>query len=142
MVEPTNWEFVMSSQKSGKGAVQSRARQVLDENSGKVFTTAELVELLFPAALAKGDGITARKRIFTALLSLADQGAMVAYVRRGEPRLQPRIKRLVKPWLWSSPLPVKPQAPQRYDLDPDGYLVPTPIVGDWVRWEDVKELFQ
>lgn len=67
----------------------------------QTLSTKELAELLWPEALARGEGITARKRLFKALAALAPRG-LSEYCTRGEPTRNKRLGRDVRPWRWHS----------------------------------------
>ncbi len=84
--------------------VERETRAVLkhDPRAGEGLTTTELVEILYPEKLAKGDGITARKRIFKALAALATR-SLADCASRGEPRRLKHLHRTVKPWIWHLP---------------------------------------
>lgn len=67
------------------------------------ISTAELVQALYSEQFAKGEGITARKRIYKALAALATRG-LADCCTKGEPRpLKHNKKKLVRPWLWHAP---------------------------------------
>lgn len=68
------------------------------------ISTQEFVEALFPERLANGEGITARRRLFKALMALAEHGlsdcatrgvAQRLFGRKGGPK--------VRPWRWHAP---------------------------------------
>lgn len=74
------------------------------------YTTAELVEGIFPERFAKGDGITARRKVFDALKALAEKG-LAPYATRADKRMSSgRIKHEIRPWLWH-PVREAPPAP-------------------------------
>lgn len=88
-------------------AVEREARAYLQISfCGAVMqnmTTGELVEKLYSEQFAKGEGITARKRIYKALAALATRG-LADCCTKGEPRpLKHNKKKLVRPWLWHAP---------------------------------------
>ena len=72
------------------------------------ITTDALAELIFPAALAKGEGITARSRLYRVLLSMAT-GPLADCAERGSVRKLAGRGRPIKPWLWSQ------SGPRNYD---------------------------
>lgn len=87
---------------------EARAYLVVTTDGGLRCTTGELVEALYPEQFAKGDGITARKRIYKALAALATRG-LADCCTKGEPRpLKHNKKKLVRPWLWHAPLAKEP----------------------------------
>lgn len=67
----------------------------------QTLSTKELVELLWPETLARGAGITARKRLFKALAALATRG-LAPYCTQGEPTRNKRLGRDIRPWRWHS----------------------------------------
>lgn len=79
------------------------ASPVLD---GQTLSTSALVEALYPEQFARGEGITARKRIYKALAALATRG-LAAYATRGPERLLKHTNKLVRPWLWHSAAPIE-----------------------------------
>jgi hypothetical protein len=81
---------------------EARALLILNGDPRENYTTAEMVEALYPEALARGDGITARKRIFKALAALATKG-LADCATRGEPRKLRHANKMVRPWLWHAP---------------------------------------
>lgn len=106
---------------------------------GRPRTTDELVQVLYPVAMARGAGITARKRIYTALRALAKHG-LKDYCEPGPQRKLKHTGKLVTPLIWRAPPAAAPI--QRHTLvaiihdevqtvlDPEGY---------WVKWDDVKD---
>lgn len=72
------------------------------------LSTTALVELLWPEQFAKGDGITARKRLYKALKALATRG-LADCAERGvsEERVIGGVKRFARPWRWHAPRAVK-----------------------------------
>lgn len=84
--------------------VEVEARSYLQQctDPGEQITTSELVEGLFPEQFARGDGITARKRIFDALAALAKH-QLGDCCTRGVPRKLKHRSRMVRPWLWHMP---------------------------------------
>lgn len=69
---------------------------------GDGHTTAEMVELLYPEAQARGDGILARRRIFKALDALATRG-LADCAHRGAERKVKHGTRMIRPWRWHEP---------------------------------------
>lgn len=67
----------------------------------QTLSTKELVELLWPETLARGPGITTRKRLFKALAALATRG-LSPYCTQGEPTRNKRLGRDIRPWRWHS----------------------------------------
>lgn len=107
---PANWNKVLAPNvpwQEAYAAVEA-AVKALYEGAGPLvnhFTTAELVETLYPETWARGEGITARKRIFGALKALAKH-QLKDYCEPGEPRpLKHNKNRLVTPLIWRAPLP-------------------------------------
>ena len=102
------------------------------------FSTADLVERLYPEAYARGPGILARKRIFSALEALSKHG-LKDYWEPGTPRpLKHNKAKLVTPKVWRAPPPKVPMHVDRYwSLDTGMELDPA---GEWVLYEDIKHL--
>mgnify|MGYP003559721779 FL=1 len=73
------------------------------------ITTNELVEALYPEALARGDGVLARARIYKALAALATRG-LADCATRGQPRKLKHMNKTVRPWLWHEPGEKNPEA--------------------------------
>jgi hypothetical protein len=77
MTPPTEWNAILSPSQHWKEAypkVERRVREHLADQ-WEDFTTAELVERLYPVAQARGDvGLAARQRLFKALMTLATHG--------------------------------------------------------------------
>lgn len=87
--------------------VENIARDFLNdpEQGAFEFSTNEVVEALWPESLARGEGITTRKRLYKALLALAPRG-LADCATRGEERKVKHSTRLIRPWLWHAPKPV------------------------------------
>ncbi len=64
------------------------------------ITTAQLGERLYPVALAKKDGIYARKRMFEVLCYAASRDLADCAVRGPQRRMKGRA-RTIRPWLWA-----------------------------------------
>lgn len=66
------------------------------------ISTNELVEAMYPEALAIGAGIAARHRIFKALMALATHG-LADCCTRGPERKRAHSNLPIRPWLWHHP---------------------------------------
>lgn len=82
--------------------VEREARSYLSGFGEDWCTTMDLAEALFPEALARGEGITARKRIYKALAALATR-QLADCCTRGELRKLKHGTKMVRPWLWHAP---------------------------------------
>ena len=139
MATPAQWNLELGPHADWKGAYAFVERQVKSYIFIGNLSTAEFVDVMYPAHHAKGEGITARKRIFTALAALAKH-QLKDYCEPGQPRpLKHNPKKIVTPLVWRAPA-AKPTI-QRYSISPsdDGIVYDyEDDKGDWVRWEDVK----
>lgn len=106
VITPTQWTQWLAPAVPWQEAysyVGAAARGLLDRPIADAprtsYTTTELVEELFPRVLARGDGITARQRIFKALKAL-EKHELAPYCSKGEPRNLPRLKTLITPTIW------------------------------------------
>lgn len=114
---PADWNRLLHPDVAWQTAyatVEAQARAHLSANpifdGRKGISTDELVEALYPEALARGDGILARKRIYKALKALTTRG-LADCCERGEERLLKHSKtRKVRPWLWHEPGQVNAEA--------------------------------
>lgn len=105
-INPAMWNELLAPAVGWQDAyahVERSAREYLatgkrDDN----WTTTELVEALYPEQFARGDGITARARIFKALAALAPRGLADCATRGPERRLK-HSNKMVRPWLWHAP---------------------------------------
>lgn len=89
--------------------VAERVREMLDPlPPGEVMTTTDLVERLYPAALALGtDGILARRRMFKAVLAMTTRD-LARYASRGPER---KIRgKVSQTWVWHAPGEPNPEA--------------------------------
>lgn len=84
------------------------------EGGGDTLSTNELVEALWPEQFARGEGITARRRLYKALLALATHG-LADYCERGPEKKLRHGTRVIQPWVWRAPK-AKPWEPTREDL--------------------------
>lgn len=104
----TGWNIVLAPDQSrsrAKIAVAVQVQALLDEGLRTSYTTPELVERLYPAQMARGEGLTARKRLYTLLLELADK-ELGRYATRGEPEEHPLYKgKMIRRWTWHAPRP-------------------------------------
>jgi hypothetical protein len=107
---PAEWNEAMSKPwQTAYAAVERAARKYLHAmNDDEYLTTAELVEELYPERFARGDGITARRRIFKALLATRNktgEPAMLADCRERGPEQPRRGTRgqMIRPWHWFKP---------------------------------------
>lgn len=104
---PFQWDAIMYTAvpwQEAYATVEREARHVLDNDptlDGNL-STAELVERLYSEEWARGDGITARKRIFKALRALTTRG-LADCCHRGEERRLRHSNKMVRPWLWHAP---------------------------------------
>lgn len=71
-------------------------------NAGDLISTNTLVEALYPARFAKGEGITARRRMYKALAALATHGLADCCTKGVETKFG-RSAKMVRPWLWHAP---------------------------------------
>lgn len=81
----------------------------------RTVTTAELVEAMWPEALARGDGIVARRRLFKALAALATRG-LSRYCTKGPARKHKTTGRPIVPWMWHAPNTDAPADPPRAEV--------------------------
>lgn len=106
---PADWNTVLAPTMGWQAAyavVEREAREFLSRQLASTqpatFTTSELAEALYPEKLARGDGITARKRLFKALAALATHD-LADCASRGEPRKLKHTNKTVRPWIWHAP---------------------------------------
>lgn len=117
MMTPAEWNVAMHADRPWReayGDVSRVVREFLSPPIGETYSTNELVELLYPEALSRGDGLYARARIFKALMALAVRG-LADCASRGDPRKLKHTGRSIKPWVWHAPGErnaeyIKPQA--------------------------------
>lgn len=104
---PGEWNAILAPSvgwKEAYAAVEREARahlqlSVLGEDT---VGTTELVEQLYPEQFARGEGITARKRLFKALAALTTHG-LSDCCTRGPERPLKHSKKMVRGWLWHAP---------------------------------------
>lgn len=98
---PHDWDAVMklASWEPGYAAVEREARHYLDQLPFETRTTDELVEALYPAQWARGNGILARRRIYKALKALSIR-ALADCCERGPERKRKHSSNMINPWLW------------------------------------------
>jgi hypothetical protein len=104
------------------------------------LSTNQIVELMWPERFAKGDGITARKRLYKALKALATRG-LADCCERG-PQVEvviAGVKRFARPWRWHAP---KPPAYATGPFPADDMVNPPPIgatlsFDNGTKWERV-----
>jgi hypothetical protein len=80
----------------------ARAYLAAELAPGDLISTNTLVEALYPAQFARGEGITARRRIYTALAALTKHG-LSDCTTKGEPQRMKRTTKYVRPNLWHAP---------------------------------------
>ena len=105
---PAEWTARLAPEiewREAYATVAEQAKLHLQHNVlvGEEVSTAELVEAMFPQALARGDGITARRRIFKALEANATR-ALKGYCHKGASRKATIGNRQVRPWRWHPPM--------------------------------------
>lgn len=112
------------------------------------FTTAELVEFFYPADRTRGAGITARRRIFSALAALADH-QLKDYWEPGEPRpLKHNKAKQVTPKIWRTPAPKENvrvelrSAIEAFDLAVRIECQGGPVAPVTAAWERIEELLE
>lgn len=107
---------------------------------GSPISTHALLEAIYPEADAHGAALDRRQRLFDDLAYLAGHD-LAGYASPGPEKLV--MGRSVVPRLWHREaikvVTTKPLAPQRWDLY--GEIFHPKEQGEWVRWEDVKGLF-
>lgn len=117
---PANWNIALAPAEDWKKAYGYVAEAVIWHLQGKIelrLTTADLVETLYPEAWARGDGITARKRIFDALRALAKH-QLKDWCEPGPPRpLRHRPGKLVTPLIWRLPAPAVEREPTDVEIE-------------------------
>lgn len=87
-----------------KAAVLNEAQMILATvDPIAPISTNALVERIYPAALARGEGVTARSYIYTHLRA-AVNAELRPYMTRAEPRAGrgPMRNKMVRPYLWHS----------------------------------------
>lgn len=90
----------------------TRALLAAEPGGDHYLTTSDLVERLFPEHLARGEGITARRRMFSALAALAKHD-LADCATRGPARKMKHLGKMVHPWHWHRPVekPAEPCCP-------------------------------
>lgn len=110
--KPHDWDEALAPEKQWQAAygfVEERVKHLFDElQNPRHFATDELVEFLYPGDWARGAGITARKRIYTALRALAKHG-LADYCEPGPQRKLKHTGKLVTPLIWRAPPPAEPK---------------------------------
>lgn len=104
---PAQWNIALAPDQGWQSAyatVATEAREYLKTRlaPGDLISTNTLVEALYPAQFAKGEGITARRRIYKALAALATR-TLADCCTKGEPKKFGRSPKLVRPNLWHAP---------------------------------------
>jgi hypothetical protein len=104
---PFDWDKAMAPNvpwQEAYATVERMARAHLEHNPmlDGDLSTADLVDALYPEEWARGEGVTARKRIFKSLAALATRG-LAAYCHRGPERKLAHSAKMVRPWLWHAP---------------------------------------
>lgn len=138
---PSYWNTMLAASQpwaSAYAAVEEAVRRRLTRpDLGQPrLSTAELVEALYPEAQARGDGITARKRLFKALAALAKH-QLKGYCEPGPTRKLKHGSREITPLIWRAPPAAAPIT--RYHLDTVLHSMVEHGYGEWVRWDDVKD---
>lgn len=82
-------------------ALEARAHLLKLDPSREPLSTNELVEALYPEALSRGEGITARKRIYKALFALAEH-SLADCATQGA-AYKNRMGQTRRPWSWHYP---------------------------------------
>ena len=111
---PAEWNAALAPDVPWRDAyatVAREARQFLVHTPFENLSTTELVDKLYPEALARGEGITVRKRIFKALGILAKRDLADCATRGAERRVKFNPKP-IRPWIWHSPAEPNPEAIQ------------------------------
>lgn len=86
--------------------VAHEARAMLDsgdEGDNQMWTTEETVEALWPEALARGEMILRRQRLYKALAALAEHELSDCCTKGPERKLKHGGK-MIRPWLWHKPI--------------------------------------
>lgn len=104
---PAQWNVALAPDQGWQSAyatVATEAREYLKTQlaPGDLISTNTLVEALYPMRFAKGEGITARRRIYKALAAVAKH-ALADCCTKGEPKKFGRSAKLVRPNLWHAP---------------------------------------
>ena len=95
------YEYAEESVRERLSDPDTVARLHLEQDT---LSTNQIVELMWPEQFAKGDGITARKRLYKALKALATRG-LADCCERG-PQVEvviAGVKRFARPWRWHAP---------------------------------------
>lgn len=105
--EPGEWNMILRPDAPWRDAyatVETSVRDYVQRvlNAGDLISTNTLVEALYPARFAKGEGITARRRMYKALAALATHGLADCCTKGAETKFG-RSHKPVKPWLWHAP---------------------------------------
>jgi hypothetical protein len=105
---PPEWNVALAPESDwhkAYAAAQNAAMAWLEtQPPDMTFSTNELIEALYPAALAKGDGIFARRRMFRGIIAGANNNKSIApYVTRSAPVMHPGFHKMVRPWIWHRP---------------------------------------
>lgn len=138
------------STKERRAALEAAVRGYLDgpdfHAEGGSLSTHDLLEHIWPEQLAHAENITRRRRLYDDLGYLA-KTSLINYNSPGAPK--EIMGRVAVPRRWHKAVAkAKPFAPKRWAMFDwaDGLEGPAiaedPANGQWVRWDDVKELFE
>lgn len=122
---PNEWNAALAADRSWPlvySTVEAEARRFLiarnaTRGEGGMLSTSDLVERLFPAALARGEGVTTRLRLFKSVIHLAKHSMADCCMRDSEPKKKLYMGHKIYGWLWHAPAgefhpeQVKPKAP-------------------------------
>ncbi|MGD9881232.1 MAG: hypothetical protein AB7F22_07705 [Reyranella sp.] len=101
----TKWNEILKPENQTAdiaGVVIEAVKDAIARRPGAPFGTMALIEVIYPEALAKGEGVAARQRLIKIVQQLGKSGALAGYCSRGEPRPGKAHMRnkMVRPWLW------------------------------------------
>lgn len=102
---PVEWNAALAPEigwQSAYATVERVTRSYLAATRPALVSTNALVGELYPEQLAIGAGIDARKRLFKALMALAERG-LADCVTRGPARKIGKTGRMGRPFLWHEP---------------------------------------
>ena len=106
---PSYWNAVLAPDVNWRTAYAEISREARNFLAGRAeqFSTTELVDRLYPEAAARGEGITARNRIFAGLAASATRSLADCATRGPEVK---RMGRKVRPWVWHAPGDPNPES--------------------------------
>lgn len=108
---PSEWNAALAADRPWQEAyatVEQQVKVLFAHNplyEHDTLGTSTLVEALYPETYARGEGVTARRRIFKALQALATRG-LQDYATKGPAKLN-RMHVMARPWVWRKPDPVE-----------------------------------